>query len=77
MFSTHDSRMSAIQFKLQEYMDSAELSSRLSLFESDLFLKLEHLLDRLQNKFQLSLEDKASRSELKEDVKFKANYSEL
>jgi len=73
----NDEKMTNICLQLQKYLNSTELETRLDIFEQDLFVKLRSILDRLENKLSLNIEQKANKQEIKDDIICKANFTDL
>lgn len=73
----NDEKMDLLGHKLSKVLDSNELCTRLDIFERDVLVRLQHQIDKLENRMAIVIEQKASRAETKEEIKVKANFTDL
>jgi ribosomal protein L23 len=69
--------MDNLHYFLKGALNSTELSTRLNLFELDISQRIQQLIDKTENKLQLHIDLKANKSDIKEQIREKAGYSDL
>ncbi|CDW87279.1 UNKNOWN [Stylonychia lemnae] len=77
IFDKQDEKMSNINYKISKFMDSNEINTKLDIFEQDLFLKLQHKLEKMENKLCVIVDMKANKQEVNDYIKCKANFTDL
>eukprot|EP00347_Sterkiella_histriomuscorum_P014461 403360778 len=77
IFDKQDEKMNNINYKIQRFMSTPEIETKLDIFQQDLFLKMQQRLDRMENQIGLQVDQKANKVEVNDYIKHKANFTDL